>query len=160
MFFKKKEIEKFPRHLRVYFNRDHDIAILAPCNYRGGFISEVPGEAIKVSSEDSSFLGAEFKSRMLQTTSMEVDLSDRGKLKDWPAFLASELKTGKEFERKYAMFSVHGLNGANLSYNVKSPKLPNGIELQLLISSCEIPLQVGIELKKIHQFYENIRKNT
>jgi len=160
MFFKKKETKKYPRHLRIYINSESENAILAPCNYRGGFISEVPGEAIKISCEDSSGLGAEFQSRMQHTTSDEVYLSNRGKLKDWPAFVASGLKTGKEFERKYTMYSICGLNSANLFYSVTSPKLPNDIELQLLINSCEIPLQIGIELKKIHQFYEKSRANT
>ena len=145
--------------MNVYCSKTLGAVIVAPCNFCGGISSEIEGAVAKVAYENQSDLGQAFIEYLNKTTADSIDVSKKGKLSDWPAFVASGLKTGKEFERKYSRYYVRGVNSSNHFYTITSPELPNGIELSLSIKANEIPLQIGIEITKLHEYYSKCLKN-
>jgi len=160
MIFGKKKAKTFPKVMNLYYSSSLDQVIFAPCNFRGGVSSEIDGAATILSCENPSALGETFKAGLLKATSAVVDISKKEKLSDWPAFVAGNLRSGKEFERKYTRYYVKGANESNHFYTITSPTLPNGIELRLFVKAHEIPLQIGIEIKKLHEYYTKCLKNT
>jgi hypothetical protein len=157
MIFKKK---RFPTVMNIYCSESLGMAILAPCDFGGGISSEIEGVAVLLSYDNPSNLGQAFIDSLGKTTAESTDVSKMGGLKDWPAFIVSGLKAGKEFERKYTRYHVRGVNESNHFYKITSPQLPNGIELSLSVKAHEIPLQIGIEIFKIHEYYLECLKNT
>jgi hypothetical protein len=151
--FSRKDEEKKCAHIaNVYIGSES--VIIAPCFNHGALSAEIPGGAVKLSRADESGLGETLKSKLAQSCyNGPADYSKSTK-KDWPAYTISGMKTAKAFEKQYVRFYVRGLNESNLVYAIRSPRLRNGVELQLTFNATELPFQVGIELLKIHDFYQ------
>lgn len=158
LFTKKEESKNYPHIANVYMS-DEEV-IIAPCFNHGGLSAEIPDEAVMLSRENKSELGEQLIIKLKQSCYKGPSDYSKHTNKDWPAFVISGQKTVKSFEKMYATYYVRGVNESNLFYKITSPKLRNGIELQLSFNANEIPLQVGIELLKIHEYYLQCRQNT
>ena len=128
--------------------------IIVPCFNHGALSAEIPDGAVKISRADESILGEVLKSKLAQSCHKGPTDYSKSTKKDWPAYVSSGMKTAKEFEKQYTRYCVRGVNESNLIYTIRSPRLRNGIELQLTFNAAEIPFQVGIELLKMHEFYQ------
>src|SRR5690606_7976897 len=151
--FSRKEEERQCAHVaNVYIGSES--VIIAPCFNHGALSAEIPDEAVKIPLADESSLGEVLKSKWAQSCHKGPTGYSKSTKNDWPAYVISGMKTAKEFEKQYTRYCVRGVNGSNLIYTIRSPRLRNGIELQLAFNATEIPFQVGIELLKIHGFYQ------
>ena len=151
--FSRNEEDKKCAHIaNVYIGNES--VIIAPCFNHGALSAEIPDEAVKISRVDESILGEVLKSKLDQSCHKGPTDYSKSTKKDWPAYAISGMKTAKEFEKQYTRYCVRGLNESNLVYMIRSPRLRNGIELQLTFNAIDMPFQVGIKLMKIHDFYQ------
>lgn len=156
--FSRKEEERQCAHIaNVYIGSES--VIIAPCFNHGALSAEIPDEAVKISRPDESSLGESLKCKLAQSCHKGPADYSKSTKKDWPAYSISGLKSAKEFEKQYTRYCVRGVNESNLIYAIRSPRLRNGIELQLTFNATEIPFQIGIELLKMHDFYQQCRQH-
>lgn len=158
LFSKKEKIKSYPHITNVYVS-DEDV-IIAPCFNHGGLSAEIPGKAIKLTREDDSKLGEQLKNKLKESCYKGSTDYSKQTNQDWPAYAISGQQTARAFEKAYTKYNVRGVNKSNLFYRILSPELSNGIELQLSFNANEISFQVGIELLKIHHYYQQCKKNT
>jgi hypothetical protein len=134
---------RFVRDCGVYLARDGGtVLVAATVNHAGMSVERADGvESGSVS--DVAGLGALVRKKLGECTlGPPADLS-RYKKTDWPAYIASGLKTVRAFESRYVRLHVRGANDANITWEVMSPAFPSDAWLTSACSANATDRELG-----------------
>ncbi len=143
----------FVRVCSVFLPREGTKAIVVGMYNHGGLYAEREGQAILVESTNLQTLG-ESTLRKLDRCVYEESFNYRcKKASDWPAFKTSGMKAIRSFEAADVRYLVSGANSANVTWEVASPTLPNGVELRAFIPAASSADRIGSWIAKFHDFF-------
>ena len=152
--------KEFIRWCNLYVESSGEKAIIVSCFNHGGLSAKIPGTAEIVNNENMSALGTAIIDKLKECTyKPEFDYSTHKK-SDWPAFIASGLKTIKTFEKTFIQYQVRGVNESNLIYEIRSPELGNNISLRLSFNANDPASNIAQNIIKLNDFFNKCKKIT
>ncbi|QEC74985.1 hypothetical protein [Mucilaginibacter ginsenosidivorax] len=119
-FFNKKTINSsHVKHVSLYISEQEEKIIIAPLykNNAGIYYEQEKCSVLKFPAE-ATILGDEVIKSFHLFKLQDKNLRDQ-KLKDWPAFIHSKLKTVKAFESLYFKIRIDGVNAGNIFINIE-----------------------------------------
>ena len=151
---------KFIRWCNLYIEASGEKAIVVSCFNHGGLSAEIPGSAEIINNENISDLGTATIKKINECTyDQKFDYSAHTK-SDWPAYMASGLKTVKTFEKTFIQYQVRGVNESNLFYEICSPELDNNISLRISFNANDQASKIGQIIIKLNDFFKKCKKIT
>lgn len=149
----KKSARPFIRQCHLYLPRDGGTAIIASTYNHGGLFAEKATGAESCTTSNLEALGQLIKKKLSECEYKEDFNYSQTKSSDWPAYKASGLKTIKAFEKSFVWYSIRGANDANITWQIVSPALLNGIELHSTVSASASADEIGRTAIKLHEFF-------
>ncbi|MFD2916360.1 hypothetical protein [Psychroserpens luteus] len=148
----KKEKKKFPKMVVLYLSSELNKILIAPQYVDESWI-RFEQEEIEILDFNCSneLLGESIKKNFDKFA--EKNMADKKRTsKDWPAYQASNLKSIKEFEKKYYRISINGSNETNATMVFEADmKSENNINLTSLISAYAKNEKLGILTKELNE---------
>jgi hypothetical protein len=127
---------EFRRSCNVYCQPKSDQAIIASVYEHGGLTAEKAGGACVFPLADKAALTTGIQAALSQCEYRSHFDYSRRKSTEWPAFLASGLRTVRQFESDFALFGVHGVNQKNFFFEIESPKFGEfGLHLKIIVNA-------------------------
>ena len=112
---------EYRHYARVFISRHDETAIIVALHYNGegGLLYEDEHPVVLRGPLEATTLGHETKVALDKTEiRAPVSFADH-KLKDWPAFKASRMRSGRQFERDFIYIRLSGANEVNLVYLIE-----------------------------------------
>jgi len=135
------------RHLaRVFVSRNDETAIIVALHYNGpkGLLFEDEHPVVLRGPLEATRLGHETKVALEKMQIRAYVSFANDKLKDWPAFKASRMKSGRKFEQEFIDIELSGANEANLVYAIEGhPEKDAELKMLASISSAVAPHKLG-----------------
>jgi hypothetical protein len=119
-FFNKKSVNNGPvKRVSLYISEQEKKIIIAPLykNNAGIYYEQEKCSVLKFPT-DATILGDEVIKNFHLFKVQDKNLRDQ-KLKEWPAFIHSKLKTVKAFETLYFKIGIDGINAGNIFINIE-----------------------------------------
>jgi hypothetical protein len=152
--------ENFTRTCAVYVSRTDDVALIAAMLNHAGAYTEMPGGVAVVRATDFDAVGRAVQEK-LDACRFEPRFDHRGRKKtDWPAYLASGMRSTTAFERRFVRLSVAGLHGETRQWKALSPEFFNGACLHALSSWSGPAEERGEWLITLARFFIEVEKKT
>jgi hypothetical protein len=133
---------KYSHHARVFVSRHDETAIIVALHYNGpkGLLFEDYHPVVLRGPLEAAALGHETKAALDKTQIRPPVSFANHKLKDWPAFKASKMKTGRRFEQDFIDIHLSGANEVNLVYLIEGyPEKDSELRILASISSGVAP---------------------
>jgi hypothetical protein len=139
--------------VHIYFSQAGIIVAALHQNFAGIVFEQKDARYIE-GRPDAIQLGAAFREVFDRFSFKERDLRGAKKT-EWPAFLASKLRSVKHFETSYHLMGCMSVNSSNsvVRAEIAHPAI-DGIQLSLTFAPLLPPQTVGEQLLKLISLYE------
>jgi len=156
----KNSAKPFIKQCNFYLPRDGGMAIIASTYNHGGLFAEKASGAESCTTANLEALGQLIRRKLSECEYQEDFNYSQTKRSDWPAYKASGLKAIKAFEKGFVWYSIRGVNDANITLQIVSPALLDGIELHSAISASASTDELGRTAIKLHEFFLKTERAT
>jgi len=141
-------------HARVFVSRHDETAIIVALHYNGpkGLLFEDIHPVVLRGPLEAATLGCETKAALEKTQIRPPVSFANHKLKDWPAFKASRMKTVRQFEQDFIDIQLSGANEVNLVYLIEGyPEKDSELKVLASISSGAAPDKLGEQIILVYR---------
>lgn len=144
--------EAFVRGCNVYISRKSGKVLVASLFNNAGLWAESPTPVME-SLGEAEVLGAQVKEQLAACVFQpEFNYRDRKK-SEWPAYVASGLRTTTAFEKEFTKYIVHGANEANIILVAESEQMNNEFTMRSSVNAFADALATGEWMLRMHQNY-------
>lgn len=152
-FFNRKTINSnHVKQVSLYISEQEGKIIIAPQykNNAGIYYEQEKCSVLKFPT-DATVLGDEVIKNFHLFKVQDKNLRDQ-KLKDWPAFIHSKLKTVKAFEAVYFKIRIDGVNVGNLFMNIEGDTIAdNDITIKSSLSATAATKAIGERIMRVYK---------